>query len=172
MLRPWTEGTVSSVPLRRAAWGVCPPLGTFAGVCLIPDFTYLSATSARVEILSFFKCIYLSLAGLGLHCCMGSSLVAVSRGCFSLQRPGRSCCGTGARGLMGFSTCGSWILEHRPQLSRFMGLVAPRPVGYSQTRDRTRVSCNGRRILIPFATREGRRGFYSSCSPGCPPSDR
>ena len=35
-----------------------------------------------------------------------------------------------------------------------MGLVAPRHVGSSQTRDRTRVPCIGRRILNHCATRE------------------
>ena len=35
-----------------------------------------------------------------------------------------------------------------------MGLVAPRPVGSSQTRARTRVPCIGRRILNHRATRE------------------
>ena len=35
-----------------------------------------------------------------------------------------------------------------------MGLVAPRHVGYSQTRDRTRVPCISRRILNHCATRE------------------
>ena len=34
------------------------------------------------------------------------------------------------------------------------GLVAPRHVGSSRTRDRTRVPCIGRRILIHCATRE------------------
>ena len=36
-----------------------------------------------------------------------------------------------------------------------MGLVAPRHVGSSQTRDRTRVPCIGRRTLNHCATREG-----------------
>ena len=34
------------------------------------------------------------------------------------------------------------------------GLVAPRHVGYSGTRARTRVPCIGRRILNHYATRE------------------
>ena len=37
-----------------------------------------------------------------------------------------------------------------------MGLVAPRHVGSSQTRDRTRVPCIGRWILNHWATREAR----------------
>ena len=40
--------------------------------------------------------------------------------------------------------------------------VAPRHVGSSQTRARTRVSCIGRQILNHCATREAQeRGFYS-----------
>ena len=35
-----------------------------------------------------------------------------------------------------------------------MGLVAPWPVGHSQTRDRTRVPCIGRQILCHWATGE------------------
>ena len=109
--------TFSSMPLLRAACNVFPPRGSFAGVCLIPDFPYLSTTSVRAGILFFFFFnliwfMYLSLAGLGLHRCMSFSLVAVSGGS-SLWCPGFSCCGAEALGLTGFSSCGSWALEHR-----------------------------------------------------------
>ena len=75
-----------------------------------------------------------------------------------------------------FSSCGNWghsssrctgLSLSRPLLLRstgsrragaqqlwLMGLVAPRHVGSSQTRARTRVSCIGRQILIHCATRE------------------
>ena len=46
--------TFSSMPLLRAACNVFPPRGSFAGVCLIPDFPYLSTTSVRAGILFFF----------------------------------------------------------------------------------------------------------------------
>ena len=46
--------SVHSMPLLRAACNVFPPRGTFAGVCSIPDFPYLSTTSARAGILFFF----------------------------------------------------------------------------------------------------------------------
>ena len=62
---------------------------------------------------------------------------------------------------MGFSSCSTWAQQlwlagSRAQV-RYLwhtGLVAPRHVGYSQTRDRTRVPCIGRRILNHCATRE------------------
>ena len=75
-----------------------------------------------------------------------------------------------------FSSCGKWgplfiavrapliiaaslVAEHRLQTCRLSncgsrGLVAPRHVGSSQTRARTRVPCIGRQILNHCATRE------------------
>ena len=49
----------------------------------------------------------------------------------------------------GFSSCGTWAQE-----LWHTGLVAPRHVGSSSTRARTRVPCLGRRILNHCATRE------------------
>ena len=84
----------------------------------------------------------------------GLSLVTVSRGYSSLQ-----CAGFSLRWLLllwstssrraGFSSCGTGV----QQLWR-VGLVAPRHVGSSWTRARTRVPCIGRRILNHCATRE------------------
>ena len=76
-----------------------------------------------------------------------------------------------------FSSCGKWgplfiavrrpltvvaslVVEHRLQMHRLSklwltGLVAPRHVGSSQTRARTRVPCIGRQIFNHCATREG-----------------
>ena len=55
----------------------------------------------------------LFLVVLGLHCCVGSSLVAVSGACVWLL----AVCGlllqsTGCR-VYGFSSCGLWAPEHR-----------------------------------------------------------
>ena len=50
---------------------------------------------------------------------------------------------------VGFSSCGTWAQK----LWR-TGLVAPRHMGSSRTRARTRVPCIGRRILNHCATRE------------------
>ena len=60
----------------------------------------------------------------------------------------------------------SLVAEHRPQMCRLSncvwltGPVAPRHVGSSQTRARTRVPCNGRQILSHCATREAPREKY------------
>ena len=43
-----------------------------------------------------------------------------------------------------------------------MGLVAPRHVGSSQTRARTRVPCIGRQSLNHYATREAREGVLDA----------
>ena len=55
---------------------------------------------------------------------------------------------TGCR-CVGFISCGTWA-----QQLWLTGLVAPRHVGSSRTRARTRVPCIGRRILNHCATRE------------------
>ena len=55
-----------------------------------------------------------------------------------------------ARGL----SSGSRALERRLSSCGDMGLVAPRHVGSSWTRDRTHVPCIGRQILNHCATRE------------------
>ena len=91
---------------------------------------------------------------LSLHCCLGFSLVAVSRGyaslgCshFSLQWP-LLLGSTGFR-HMGFSNCTAWSQE-----LQFTGLVAQRQVWSSQTRDQTHVSRIGRHIHYHWATGE------------------
>ena len=113
-----------------------------------------------------FKSIYLFLAVLGLRCCTQAFsscskwglLFVVVRG-FSLRwlLLLRS---TGSR-CAGFSSCGTqaqqlWLAGSRAQAQQLWrtGLVAPRHVGSSQTRARTRVPCIGRRILNHCATRE------------------
>ena len=75
----------------------------------------------------------------------GFSPAAGSRG-FSPAFLQFSCC-------RGFPSCGFWALGH--SLSGCCpGSVALQHVGPSGTRDRTHVSCVGRRILIHCATRE------------------
>ena len=59
----------------------------------------------------------------------------------------------------GLSLVASLVAEHRLQARRLSqlwltGLVAPRHVGSSQTRARTRVPCIGRQILNHCASRE------------------
>ena len=101
----------------------------------------------------------------------GLSLVAVSGGYSSLQCAGfslrwlLSLRSTGSRHA-GFSSCGMWAQQlwltgSRAQAQQLWrsGLVAPRHVGSSRTRDRTHVPCLGRRILNHCATREAPMNF-------------
>ena len=91
------------------------------------------------------------MAALGLRCCVRTFS---SCGYSSLQ-----CAGFSLRWLLslwsigsrhtGFSSCGT-----QAQSLWCAGLVAPRHVGSSWTRARTRVPCIGRQILNYCATRE------------------
>ena len=98
----------------------------------------------------FFKIIYFWLPWVFVAS-RGLSLVAACAG-FSLRwlLLLRS---TGCR-RGGFSSCGSRALERRLSSCGARGLAAPRHVGSSRTRARTRVPCIGRRILNHCATRE------------------
>ena len=60
----------------------------------------------------------------------------------------------------GFSTCGSRALQCRLSSCGTRALVAPRHVGSSRTRDRTRVPCIGRWILNHCTTREVRHSNF------------
>ena len=108
----------------------------------------------------YFWLYWVFVAGRGL------SLVVVSGGYSSLWCTGFSLWwllllrSTGSR-RAGFSSCGSraqqlWLAGSRAQAQQLWctGLVAPRHVGSSRTRARTRVTCIGRQILNPCATRE------------------
>ena len=89
--------------------------------------------------------MYLFLAMLGLHCCVGFSLAAVSRGyslvvmCQPFICRDFSCCRARALGHAGFSSCGSQTLEHKLN-NWHAGLAAPQPVGSSKIRNQTCVS--------------------------------
>ena len=103
---------------------------------------------------NFYLFIYLFIFG-----CVGSLLL---RTCFlQLLRAGATLpCGAWASHCSGFSCCGAralgtraqqlWLAGSRAQAQLLWctGLVAPWHVGSSQTRDRTRVPCTGRRILF------------------------
>ena len=79
-------------------------------------------------------------------------------------------CSVRVLGCTGFSRCGSQaqylsLAGCRTQAQQLwhMGLIAPRHVGSSWTRDQTRVPCIGRQILNHCATREVLYDeFYSS----------
>ena len=58
------------------------------------------------------------------------------------------------RGPLTISCCGAQAPDAQAQQLWLTGLVAPRHVGSSWTRARTRVPCIGRQILNHCATRE------------------
>ena len=106
----------------------------------------------------------------------GLSLVAASRGYSLLQCTGFSLWwllllqSMGSR-CMGFSSCGTqaqqlWLTGSRAQAQQLWhtGLVAPRHVGSSWTRARTRVPCIGRRIPNHCVTREVPRALLNNLS--------
>ena len=112
---------------------------------LFPLQQYSSATSFfffnYLFIIYFWLCwVFVSVQGLSLVAASGGHSSARCAG-LSLSRPLllRS---TGSR------CAGSVGVAHRPHL------VAPRHVGSSQARARTRVPCIGRQILNHCATRE------------------
>ena len=63
-------------------------------------------------------------------------------------------CGAWASHYRGLSCCGAQTPDAQAQQLWLTGLVAPRHVGSSQTRARTRVPCISRQILNHCATRE------------------
>ena len=94
-----------------------------------------------------FKFIYLLLAVLGLRFCARAFSSCGERGPLFIA----------VRGPL--TVAASPVAEHRLQTRRLsscgsQGLVAPRYVGSSQTRARTRVPCAGRQTLNHCATRE------------------
>ena len=58
-------------------------------------------------------------------------------------------CGAQALGHVGFSSCSTWAHQYM-----YMGIVAPKHVVFSRTRDWTCVPCIGRQILNHWTTRE------------------
>ena len=97
--------------------------------------------------LKFIYLIYLFLSALGVCCCVrGLSLVAARGGRSSLR-----CVGFSLQWLLPLQSMGSRAQAQELWLT---GLVAPRHVGSSRTRARTRVPCIGRWILNHCATKE------------------
>ena len=97
----------------------------------------------------FFKIylFYLFLAALGLCCCVQAFSSCGERGLLFIAVCGlliavASRCGAEAVGVRasvvvarGLNSCGSWAPEHRLSKLWCVGLVAPRHVGSSRTRD-------------------------------------
>ena len=88
-----------------------------------------------------------------IYACVGSSFLC--EGFLQLRRAGATPHrGARASHYRGLSCCGAQAPDAQAQWLWLTGLVAPRHVGSSQTRARTRVPCIGRKILNHCATRE------------------
>ena len=95
-----------------------------------------------------FGFIYLFIYG-----CVGSS--SLCEGFLQLRQVGATLHrGARASHYRGLSCCGAQAADAQAQQLWLTGPVAPRHVGSSQTRARTRVPCIGRQILNHCATRE------------------
>ena len=95
-------------------------------ICLVGHLSRLnhSPNAAQLKpcvLFNFYNLylfIYLFLAGLGLNCCLGFSLVAASRGYSSYGTWASHCrgfsfCGAQGLGCVSFSSCSPRALEHR-----------------------------------------------------------
>ena len=126
----------------------------------LQDWVTAGLVAVNVQLsLSLFKLhIYLSLVALGLQCftwafscCNQWGLRSLRWGARTSQCGGFSCCRAQAPGTVGSVSCAQ----------RCPGLVAPRHVDSSQTRNRTHFLCIGRQILMHCATREVLLSFLS-----------
>ena len=99
--------------------------------------------------------IYLSIYG-----CVGSS--SLCKGSLQLRQAGATPqCGARARHRHGPSRCGAQAPDAQAQQLWLMGPVAPRHMGSSQTRARTRIPRIGRQTLNHCATREALFFFFN-----------
>ena len=88
-----------------------------------------------------------------IYGCVGSSFLC--EGFLQLWQVGATLhCGAWAFHYCGLSCCGAQAPDAQAQQLWLTGPVAPRHVGFSQTRAQTRVPCIGRQILNHCATRE------------------
>ena len=103
--------------------------------------------SRSLGIYSWLFQVFVAGCRLSLAAAIGGCSLGVVQG-FSRQELGAQALGRGLR------SCGTWAPEHRPEQFWCMGLVAPRHVESSWTRDQTHVSCISRWILNHWTTRE------------------
>ena len=98
--------------------------------------------------------------------CVGSSFLR--EGFLQLRQVGATLHrGARASHYRGLSCCGAEAPDAQAQYLWFTGPVAPRHVGSSQTRARTRVPCIGRQILNHCATKEAQQeDSYPLCHQG------
>ena len=130
-------------------------------MCLRPQqstsltFTWLSFFFFFFLKISFYLFIYLFIYLFFIYGCVGSSLLC--EGSLQLWQVGATPHrGAQASHHRGLSCCEAQAPDAQAQQLWLTGLVAPRHVGSSRTRARTRVPCIGRQILNHCATREAR----------------
>ena len=130
---------------------------------MIPEFlligllgnreTHAHLSKAQAQGCSFFFFFFKLFIYLFIYGCVGSSFLC--EGFLQLRQVGATLhCGARASHYRGLSYCGAQAPDAQAQQLWLKGLVAPRYVGSSQTRARTRVPCIGRQILNHCATRE------------------
>ena len=102
---------------------------------------------------------FLFLINLFIFGCVGSP--SLCEGPLQLRRAGATLHrGARASHHRGLSCCGAQAPDTQAQQLWCTGLVAPRHVGSSQTRARTRVPCTGRQTPNHCATREAPRKLF------------
>ena len=104
--------------------------------------------------------VFVAARGLSLGAANGAALRCSAQ---TSQCSGFSCCGSRAGGRAGFSSCST-----RARELWCAGLVAPRHVGSSQTKDQACVPCIGRLILNHQTTRESLSLIFNKV-PSCVP---
>ena len=120
----------------------------FQSFVLYSKHAFLKCICFYICILFFFFFINLFIYG-----CVGSSFLC--EGSLQLRQAGATLHrGARASHYRGLSCFGAQAPDAQAQQLWLTGLVAPRHVGSSQTRARTRVPCIGRQILHHCATRE------------------
>ena len=131
------------------------------GKCVGREFTAIGFIFFRR--LMFFVCFFKDMAiyylFLFIYGCVGSSLLC--EGFLQLWQAGATLHrGARASHYRSLSCCGAQAPDAQAQQLWHTGPVAPRHVGSSQTRARTRVPCIGRQILNHCATREAPRLMF------------
>ena len=125
---------------------------SFSPICFLKVLWFYSMSMICFELVFFFffnnSLFYLFIFG-----CVGSSFLC--EGFLQPWRVGATLHHSArASHYRGLSCCGAQAPDAQAQQLWPTGPVAPRHVGSSQTRARTRVPCIGRQILNHCATRE------------------
>ena len=124
-------------------------------------FTKYTGIHIHLQGVFLFVCLFYKFIYLFIFGCVGSSFLC--EGFLQLRRAGATLHrGARASHCRGLSCCGAQAPDAQAQQLWLTGPVAPRHVGSSQTRARTRVPCIGRRIPNHCPTREARVFFFKT----------